>query len=92
MSEKTYSDIETVLQEDFGISSNRITRETKLIEDLGFDSLDLVELAMGVEDAENLPVNSLDDDMVRLKWSKSSYSIGGLEEIVDQALENRGPA
>ena len=34
-----------------GIDTSKITRESRLVEDLGFDSLALMMMAMGIEDA-----------------------------------------
>ena len=36
-----------------GIDLTGVTRDTRLIEDLGFDSLALMMMAMGIEDAFN---------------------------------------
>ena len=34
-----------------GVDTANVTRETRLVEDLGFDSLALMMMAMGIEDA-----------------------------------------
>ncbi len=41
----------SILSEQFGVDSSTITMETSFIEDLGADSLDVVELMMSIEDA-----------------------------------------
>ncbi len=34
-----------------GVDTSKITRESRLVEDIGFDSLALMMMAMGIEDA-----------------------------------------
>lgn len=48
MEERLKSVIERVVP---GIDLTGVTRETRLVEDLGFDSLALMMMAMGIEDA-----------------------------------------
>ncbi|MBO5946476.1 MAG: acyl carrier protein [Clostridia bacterium] len=48
MEEKLKSVVERAVP---GVDVSKITRETKLVDDLGFDSLALMMLAMGIEDS-----------------------------------------
>lgn len=52
-----------ILQETFEISPEKLTLETKLAEDLDLDSIDLVELAMQLQDlvSKDLEVDELRD-------------------------------
>ena len=43
-----------IIAQQFGVSKDEITEETSCVEDLGADSLDLVELIMSVEEAFEL--------------------------------------
>lgn len=43
-----------IIAQQFGVSKDEITEETSFVEDLGTDSLDLVELIMSVEEAFEL--------------------------------------
>ena len=43
-----------MIAQQFGVSKDEITEETSFVEDLGADSLDLVELIMSVEEAFEL--------------------------------------
>ena len=43
-----------IIAQQFGVSKAEITEETSFVEDLGADSLDLVELIMSVEEAFEL--------------------------------------
>ncbi|MGE4548452.1 MAG: acyl carrier protein [Intestinibacillus sp.] len=49
-----------LLAEQFGVDPKSITMETSFIEDLGADSLDLVELMMSLE--EEFDVGSIDEE------------------------------
>ena len=44
-----FEKIRAILSEQLGISENSITIDSLLVEDLGIDSLDLVELIMAME-------------------------------------------
>lgn len=43
-----------IIAQQFGVSKDEITEDTSFVEDLGADSLDLVELIMSVEEAFEL--------------------------------------
>ena len=43
-----------IIAQQVGVSKDEITEETSFVEDLGADSLDLVELIMSVEEAFEL--------------------------------------
>lgn len=48
--------IKKIISEQFGISEDDITEDTVLLEDLDADSLDLIDLAMSLEDAFEVEV------------------------------------
>jgi len=56
----------SVLREQFGIAfaGQSITNATRIVEDLGADSLDLVELTMELEDAFDIRIT--DEDAEKL--------------------------
>lgn len=41
----------SILSEQFGVDASTMTMETAFVEDLGADSLDVVELMMSIEEA-----------------------------------------
>ncbi len=49
--------IQNILAEQFEVSADSITAETNIVEDLGADSLDVVELIMSVEDEFGLSIS-----------------------------------
>ena len=51
-----------IIAEQFSINEKSITMETSFIDDLGADSLDVVELTMAIEAAFDVP--EVDDDIV----------------------------
>ena len=57
--------IKDLLAEQFKTDKNKITMQTDIIEDLGADSLDLVDLIMNIEDKYKVTVG--DDDALGLK-------------------------
>lgn len=44
------------IAEQLGISADQINTESRIVEDLGADSLDLVELTMAMEEAFNITI------------------------------------
>ena len=52
----------SIIAVQFSISENSITMDTSFIDDLGADSLDVVELTMAIEEAFDVP--EVDDDIV----------------------------
>ena len=51
-----------VLAEQFSISVDSITMDTTFVDDLGVDSLDVVELTMAIEEEFNVP--EFDDALI----------------------------
>ncbi len=49
-----FEKLSEIIAEQFGVDAAEITEETSFVEDLGADSLDLVELIMSVEEAFEL--------------------------------------
>lgn len=46
----TFDDVKDVVVEQLSVSPDAVKMESKIIEDLGADSLDVVELVMALED------------------------------------------
>ena len=63
--------------EQLGVNADQVTREAKLIEDLGADSLDAVELVMAVEEEFELEVP--DDQAEKL------IAVGDVIDYVDKS-------
>lgn len=48
--------VKSILSEQFDVEEDKITPETRLIEELGADSLDVVDLLMSIEDEFEIEV------------------------------------
>ena len=49
-----------LIEEQLGVPANRITNRSNIIHDLGGDNLDLIELAISLEDAFNITISEHD--------------------------------
>ncbi len=62
-------DIETKVRakisEQLGVSAEEVTPEASFIEDLGADSLDIVELVMALEEEFNIEISDEDAEKIR---------------------------
>ncbi|MDA0767336.1 MAG: acyl carrier protein [Verrucomicrobia bacterium] len=74
------SDIEAkvreIIVEQLGVNADQVTREAKMIEDLGADSLDAVELVMAIE--EEFGIEVPDEDAEKL------ISVGNIIDHVEK--------
>jgi len=62
-------DIETKVREkiseQLGVDTDEVTPEASFIEDLGADSLDIVELVMALEEEFNIEISDEDAEKIR---------------------------
>lgn len=56
-----FEKVKEIICTQFEVSEDRVTLDTRFLEDLDADSLDVVELAMTIEEAFELPEISEDD-------------------------------
>ena len=56
-----FKEIAEIIAEQFGVEVDSIAMETKFEDDLGADSIDIVELSMALEDAFEVGEMSEDD-------------------------------
>mgnify|MGYP002564430043 CR=1 FL=1 len=71
-----FEKIRTILCEQLELEENQVTMESSIMEDLGADSLDLVDLLMSLEDQFNLEVP--DEDVKKIK------TVGDLVRYVEE--------
>ncbi len=62
-------EVRSALADHLGVDENEITEDSKLVDDLGADSLDLVELTMDLE--EKFDIKIPDEDVSKLVDVKS---------------------
>jgi len=60
-----FDKVKSILMEQLNLKADKIKPESKIVEDLGADSLDVVELLMTMED--NFSVSVSDEEAVNLK-------------------------
>ncbi len=77
MSEKSVEEkVKEIIIEQLGVNAEQVTLEAKFIEDLGADSLDIVELVMAFEEAFGVDVP--DEDAEKL------HSVGDVIRYIEE--------
>ena len=61
----TFEKIASLIADQLGIETERITAESEIIKDLGADSLDVVEMLMGLEEEYGITIS--EEDAANLK-------------------------
>ena len=74
-----FEKIRDIVSEQFDVDKENITEDTDFLSDLDADSLDVVELAMSIEEAFRLPEIGEDD-------IRSIATVGDLVAYVNRAL------
>ena len=60
-----FEKVRDIICEQFELDQNRVTMESNIISDLGADSLDVIDLAMSIEDEFDIEVP--DDEIEKMK-------------------------
>lgn len=76
-----FETVQKTLAKQLEISPDTITRETRILEDLGADSLDLVELIMALEEGYNIIINS--------DKGKSLTTIGAIVDFIEEEIATK---
>ena len=63
-SEEVFAKVKNVIIEQLGVAENNITMEASFIDDLGADSLDIVELIMALEEEFDIEIPDSDAEKV----------------------------
>ena len=63
-SEEVFEKVKNVIIEQLGVAENNITLEASFIDDLGADSLDIVELIMALEEEFDIEIPDSDAEKV----------------------------
>ena len=63
-----FEKVQAIIAKELNVSLDKITMDTHLVDDLGADSLDAVELIMALEDEFNLEVD--DEAAQNMKYVK----------------------
>ena len=65
MAEDIETKVREKISEQLGVAADEVTPEASFIEDLGADSLDIVELVMAFEEAFDLDIPDEDAEKIR---------------------------
>jgi acyl carrier protein len=65
MASEIESKVRDKIAEQLGVAADEVTPEASFIEDLGADSLDIVELVMALEEEFNIEISDEDAEKIR---------------------------
>ena len=71
-----FDKVKKLICEQLGKSEDKVTKDSKIVEDLGADSLDVVELLMALEDEFGI---SLPDEV-----AKELSTVGDIVDYIDK--------
>ncbi len=63
-SEDVFDKVKEIIVEQLGVAENAVTQEASFIDDLGADSLDIVELIMALEEEFDIEIPDADAEKV----------------------------
>ena len=63
-SEEVFDKVKEIIGEQLGVAENSVTQEASFIDDLGADSLDIVELIMALEEEFDIEIPDSDAEKV----------------------------
>ena len=75
MDAKLESRIRSIVADQLGVDAVEVTKDASILDDLGADSLDVVELVMALEDAFDIEVPDEDVEEIR--------TVGDMERYVE---------
>ena len=67
--------LQEIIADKLGIEANEIKPESKFSEDLGADSLDLLEVVMGLEEAFDISIDNEDLDQIKTVQDAMDYIV-----------------
>jgi acyl carrier protein len=73
VSENTLNRLKKVVAEQLDVSEEEITAEASFVEDLGADSLDMVELVMAFEEAFDIEIPDEDAEKIQTVQDAVTY-------------------
>ncbi|OLV19571.1 acyl carrier protein [Deinococcus marmoris] len=69
----TFDDVKDVIVDKLGVDADKINPEARFVEDLGADSLETVELIMGLEDKFGVTISDEDAENIRTVQAAVDY-------------------
>uniref|UniRef100_A0A7V4A0L0 Acyl carrier protein n=1 Tax=Thermus tengchongensis TaxID=1214928 RepID=A0A7V4A0L0_9DEIN len=71
--QEIFEKVKAVIVDKLSVEPEKVTLEARFIEDLGADSLDTVELIMGLEDEFGLEISDEDAEKIRTVKDAVAY-------------------
>lgn len=68
--------IKELIEEEMNIPADTVSQESKIAEDLGADSIDAIELIMGIEEEFDIEIS--DDEAMSIK------TVGDLVKVIEK--------
>jgi acyl carrier protein len=65
--------VKEIIVEQLGVNESEVTPEAKFVDDLGADSLDLVELVMALEEEYNMELSDEDAEKIQTVGDAIEY-------------------
>lgn len=75
----TFDKVQSIIVNELNIAKDKVTRDSRLQEDLDADSLDAVELIMNIEDEFEIQIS--DEEATDIK------TVGQLVDFIDQKIK-----
>ena len=75
-SEAIENKVREIIAEQLGISEEEITMDSSFLDDLGADSLDIVELLMALEEEFSVDIPDEDAEKMRTVGDVANYLVG----------------
>ncbi|AZI42683.1 acyl carrier protein [Deinococcus psychrotolerans] len=69
----TYEQVKNVIIDKLGVEAEKVTPEARFVEDLGADSLETVELIMGLEDQFGVTISDEAAENIRTVQAAVDY-------------------
>ncbi|MDV6375780.1 acyl carrier protein [Deinococcus arenicola] len=69
----TFDDVKDVIVDKLGVDADKVNAEARFVEDLGADSLETVELIMGLEDKFGVTISDEDAENIRTVQAAVDY-------------------
>lgn len=73
MAAPVFDRVKSIVVEQLGVEANEVTPQSKFVEDLGADSLDVVELVMALEDEFDLEIPDEEAEKISTVGEAAKY-------------------